>query len=102
MNTHADKTQENTSSSRSLESQTVANVVSQKKNGGASTFQFEDNRPEAIVQRKLQKMANDQFNKPVQKQELEEEELLQGKFEPVQKKVDPERSRRENNTGLTR
>ena len=27
---------------------------------------------------------------------------LTSQFEPVQKKVDPERSRRENNTGLTR
>ncbi|ERM80239.1 hypothetical protein P872_14195 [Rhodonellum psychrophilum GCM71 = DSM 17998] len=51
MNTHADKTQEN-------KSQSVANAVSQKRNSGKSTFQFEDNRPEAVVQRKLQEMAN--------------------------------------------
>jgi len=46
MHTHADKTRENKSHS-------VANAVSQKSSG-KSTFQFEDNRPEATVQRKLQ------------------------------------------------
>lgn len=51
MNTHADKTQEN-------KSQSVANVVSQKQSSGESTLQFVDNRPETIVQRKLQKTAN--------------------------------------------
>jgi hypothetical protein len=35
----------------------VANAVSQKSSG-ESTFQFVDNRPEAIAQRKLQEMAN--------------------------------------------
>jgi len=51
MNTHADKTQEN-------KRQSVANEVSQKQNGGRSTFQFMDNRPEAIAQRKLQEMVD--------------------------------------------
>jgi hypothetical protein len=51
LNTHADKTQEN-------KSQSVANAVSQKQIGHESTFQFVDNRPEAIAQRKLQEMAN--------------------------------------------
>ncbi|MEP3388292.1 MAG: hypothetical protein ABJO02_08910 [Reichenbachiella sp.] len=51
MNTHAEKTQEN-------KTQSVANTVSQKKNDNKSTFQFVDNRPEAITQRKLQEMAN--------------------------------------------
>lgn len=51
MNTHADKTQEN-------KSQSVANETSQKQSGGASTFQFVDNRPEAVAQRKLQEMTN--------------------------------------------
>ena len=51
MNTHADKTQEN-------KSQSVANGESQLHNGGKSTFQFVDNRPEAVTQRKLQEMAN--------------------------------------------
>ena len=51
MNTHADKSQEN-------KSQSVANAVSQKSSSGESTFQFLDNRPEAVAQRKLQEMAN--------------------------------------------
>lgn len=51
MTTNADKTQEN-------KSQSVANAVSQKQSGGESTFQFVDNRPEAVAQRKLQKMSN--------------------------------------------
>ena len=51
MNTHADKTQEN-------KSRSVANAVSQKQISGDPTFQFVDNRPEAIAQRKLQEMAN--------------------------------------------
>ena len=51
MHTHADKTQEN-------KSQSVANEIPQMQSGGASTFQFVDNRPEAVAQRKLQGMAN--------------------------------------------
>jgi hypothetical protein len=58
MNTHADKTQEN-------KSQSVANSISQKRHFSKSTFQFEDNRPETIAQRKLQEMAN---NSPQTKQ----------------------------------
>jgi hypothetical protein len=51
MNTHADKTQEN-------KSQAVSAVDSQMQSSGVATFQFADNRPEAIAQRKLQEMAN--------------------------------------------
>lgn len=58
MNTHAEKTQEN-------KSQAVANGFSQKQSSSESTFQFVDNRPEAIAQRKLQEMAN---NNPQLKQ----------------------------------
>ena len=58
MNTHADKTQEN-------KSQSVANTVTQKQGGGESTFQFVDNRPKAVAQRKLQERAN---NSPQVKQ----------------------------------
>lgn len=47
MNTHTDKTQEN-------KSQSVANSVAQKLSGDEPTFQFVDNRPEAVAQRKLQ------------------------------------------------
>lgn len=58
MNTHADQTQEN-------KSQAVSAVDSQMQSGGESTFQFVDNRPEAVAQRKLQEMAN---NSPQVKQ----------------------------------
>tara|TARA_B100000768_G_C11273877_1_gene374827 strand:- start:934 stop:2007 length:1074 start_codon:yes stop_codon:yes gene_type:complete len=51
MNTHADKTNEN-------KSQAVSAVDSQIQSRGESTFQFVDNRPEAIAQRKLQEIAN--------------------------------------------
>ena len=58
MNSNSDKSQENNS-------QSVANQVSQKKSGSETAFQFVDNRPEAIAQRKLQEMAN---NSPQVKQ----------------------------------
>jgi hypothetical protein len=51
MNTHVDKTQEN-------KGQSVANSVAQKLGSIETTFQFVDNRPEAVAQRKLQEMAN--------------------------------------------
>ncbi len=51
MNTHADKTQKNTIPS-------VANAFSEKRSGREPTFQFVDNRPEALSQRKLQEIAN--------------------------------------------
>ena len=47
MNTHSDKTLEN-------KSQTVANRLPKLQSKSESTFQFVDNRPEAIAQRKLQ------------------------------------------------
>ncbi|HEY1063338.1 MAG TPA: hypothetical protein VGE44_16695 [Daejeonella sp.] len=51
MNTHADKTREN-------KSQSVSNGLTQKEGGSESSFQFADNRPEAIEQRKMQELAN--------------------------------------------
>jgi len=51
MHTHAYKSQEN-------KSQTVSAVNSLIKSGGESTFQFVDNRPEAIAYGKIQEMAN--------------------------------------------
>jgi hypothetical protein len=51
MNTHADKTQE---TKKQLDSE----QNSHKQNGGDATFQFVDNRPEAVAQRKLQEIAN--------------------------------------------
>ena len=51
MNAHADKIQKN-------KSQSVSAAESQMNSGGESTFQFVDNRPEAVAQRKLQEMPN--------------------------------------------
>jgi hypothetical protein len=51
MNTHTDKAQEN-------KSQAVSNSLTQKEGGSESTFQFADNRPESIAQRKIQVMVN--------------------------------------------
>jgi len=63
MNVHADKTQEN-------KSQAVSNGNSKVQSSGESTFQFVDNRPEAIAQRKLNGMANNysvRQKQPIQK-----------------------------------
>ena len=51
MNTYAEKTLEN-------KGQSVSNDVSQKYSGAESVFQFVDNRPEVITQRRLQEMIN--------------------------------------------
>ena len=86
MNTHADKTQEN-------KSQAVSTMDSQMQSGGESTFQFVDNRPEAIAQRKLQEMANNspQARQTAQLQSIADYRSAQ-QLQPNQKK--------ENNTGL--
>ncbi|WP_250565822.1 DUF4157 domain-containing protein [Adonisia turfae] len=44
--------------SKENKSQSVVNKIIQKQSGGVSTFQFVDNRPEAIAQRKLQEVAS--------------------------------------------
>ena len=102
MNTHADKTQDN-------KSQSVANAISQKQSSGESTFQFVDNQPEAIAQRKLQEMANNSLrvmqlkafqdmanNSPQAKQAAQLQSMADNysaqEQQPIQKK--------ENNTGL--
>lgn len=51
MNTRAEKKAKS-------KDQSLAKSNSQKQNGSNSTFQFVDNRPEAVTQLKLQKMAN--------------------------------------------
>lgn len=51
MNTHEDKTSDQ-------KSRAVANQTPQTQNGSISTFEFVDNRPEMVAQRKLQEMAN--------------------------------------------
>ena len=117
MYTHEDKMQEN-------KSQAVANSLSQLQSNGESTFQYVNNRPEAIAQRKLQEsinnsprvqqlksyqemannsshvkqiishqpMANNFTCQAAQLKKNLEEEALQVKLEPIQKK--------ENNMGL--
>lgn len=110
MNTHADKTQEN-------KSQSVANAVSHRQSSSESTFQFVDNRPEAVAQRKLQELANNsprarqlkaiqeiankspQVKQAAQLQEMANNYSAQQQI-PIQKKASPEPGRRENNTGL--
>ena len=87
MNTHADKTQKN-------KRQSVSNGESQMQRGSESTFQFVDNRPEAVAQRKLQEMTN---NSPQAKQAAQLQAMADnysaGQQQPIQKKV--------NNTGLS-
>jgi hypothetical protein len=51
MNTHAEKAKENKSQSSSYS-------TSEIQNGGESTFQFRDNRQEAVAQRKLTEIAD--------------------------------------------
>jgi hypothetical protein len=51
METHADKSEEN-------KSHVVAGISSQHLSNGESAFQFADNRPEAIAQRKMQETIN--------------------------------------------
>ena len=52
MRTHSYKKTEN-------KNQVVSNGESQKQSGGESTFQFVDNRPEAVAQRQIKEMANE-------------------------------------------
>ncbi|MCT4636075.1 MAG: DUF4157 domain-containing protein [Bacteroidales bacterium] len=92
--THADKTQETPKKS-------VTNEVSQRHNRVNSTFQFVDNRPEAIAQRKLQEIAN---NSPQIKQiaqlQVTANNYSAKQNNPVQQKKSPELNLRKNNTGL--
>jgi len=86
MNTYADKAHENKSHS-------IMNAVSQKKSGGSPIFQFLDNRPEVIAQRKQQKMANDS---PQVKQAAQ----LQKMADNYTAQQQPTIQKRKNNTGL--
>jgi len=109
MNAHADKTQENTVSDHRRKSQSVASAVSQKQSVSVSAFQFVDNRPEAIVQRRLQEAANkspqvsqlrafqDMANNSPQAKQATQFQAMSDNHsveaqEPIQKK--------DNNTGL--
>ena len=86
MNTHADKTQKN-------KSQSVSVAYSQMKSGGESTFQFVDNRPETIVQKKLKEVAN---NIPQVKQAAQLQEMADNNSSRQHQLI----QKKENNTGL--
>jgi hypothetical protein len=62
MNTRTDNIQENKNGS-------VANSVSEKQRSGEVAFQFTDNRPETIAQRKLQNMADHYSAETAQRKE---------------------------------
>ena len=85
MKTQADRIQED-------KSQSSSHSKSQFQSSGKSTFQFVDNRSEAIVQRKLQELANNSphAKKIAQFQVMADNQSAQQ--QPIQKK--------ENNTGL--
>jgi hypothetical protein len=104
------KTQKTPSITAFSKDNTNINKASSKQLHHNSTFQFVDNRPETAMQRKLRALANNQIGTTIQKQELEEEELLQGKFKTTQRQELEEEEllqgkfnpvqKRENNTGL--
>ncbi|MBK6263411.1 DUF4157 domain-containing protein [Marivirga sp. S37H4] len=101
MNAHADKTEEN-------KSQSVSAVDSQMERGGGSTFQFIDNRPEAVAQLKLQEMANnssramqlkaiqDMANSSQQAKQAPQLQSITDNYSSQQ----PTIQKKENNTGL--
>ena len=80
--------------SKENKNQSVANEVSQKQGGGVSTFQFEDNRPEAAAQRKLKEIADNsqQVKQAAQFRKMSNEYPAQRQA-PIHKK--------ENNTDLS-
>lgn len=108
MKTHASKTREN-------KSRSISQIKSGRQSSENPGLHFTDNRPETVTQRKLNDMANNRQHaqqaaqlkaisnsgSAVQLKSPEEEELLQGKFKTVQRKVvnGGEREKR-NNTGL--
>ena len=86
MNTHAEKTQEN-------KSQSAPSEYSRQQSADESTFQFIDNRPEALAQLKLKELIS---NSPRARQAAQLQAMADNysaqKQLPIQKK--------ENNTGL--
>ncbi len=63
----------------------VASSSSGSRQRQPASFQFADNRPEAVAQRQLAEMMNDQPQQLLQLQTIEEDELLQGKFATAQR-----------------
>ena len=94
MNTNADKTQES-------KSQSAANPISQNQSIGEQTFQLADNRPEAVMQRKLHEMANISWH---QKEAAQLQAIANSQTSqldaPLQKKATSESAPKANNTGL--
>lgn len=86
MNTRAEKIKEN-------KKQPVSASSFQIQSGGEPTFQFEDNRPETIAQRKLQEMVN---NSPQAKQAAQLQAMADNHSSKQQKPI----QKKENNTGL--
>jgi hypothetical protein len=86
MNTHADKIQKD-------KSRSAANKASQKRVGKEASFKFVDNRHEAIVQRKLQKLAD---NRP----QGEQTAKMQGMIEKNASQIKQQIQKKENNIGL--
>ncbi|MEP3386630.1 MAG: DUF4157 domain-containing protein [Reichenbachiella sp.] len=86
MNTLAEKTKEN-------KKQPVSASSSQIQSSGEPTFQFEDNRPETIAQRKLQEMVN---NSPHAKQAAQMQAMAGNHSSKQQKPI----QKKANNTGL--
>ena len=85
MTTHAEKTPQN-------EQQSANTAAAYQQSAGEPTFQFADNRPEALTQRKCQQMADDS----PQVAQLQAIQAMADNYSarqsPIQKK--------ENNTGL--
>ncbi|MBK6265122.1 DUF4157 domain-containing protein [Marivirga sp. S37H4] len=90
MNTHADKSQEN-------KSQSVANSIAQKNSVSEPAFQFEDNRPEAVAQKKLREIV-DKSPQAVKIAQLK----AMAEIQSVQLKKEEEElvQKKENKTGL--
>lgn len=102
MNSHADKTQEN-------KNQSVANGFAQMEESSESAFQFVDNRPTAISQRKVQETANNSSkisqlrafqemanNSPQAKQTIQLQDIADSPSSEQEQPV----TKKENNTGL--
>jgi hypothetical protein len=79
-----------TSFSNTSEKNKITRTISASVQAKAKENTFIDNRQEAVSQRRQQDTSK--YSSSLQKTASEEQELLQGKFQPIQRK--------ENNTGL--
>jgi hypothetical protein len=76
------KTQTDTTST--TKSKAAANTISSRKDKGGAAVQIDDKRQQSGKITQLQEMANGSTGVAIQRV-AEEEELMQGKFDPVQK-----------------